>query len=474
MATLLPPKSPPVGSLHSHRGSVGVVVAAALVSGCTLSNTSEGGTDGLNVERRGQQPSERSIELLLNPGENPLAALAEIEVEDRNVLATGNFAVGLMMTELGSYFSADTLYQPSSVAAQSDQCQGSTLPDAVEVVCGIINPPQEEGEGGEGEEVEAEAQFLFIDESPTLAQHRVTGRRLIECARAAGFQYFVIEALGEPAAALAERGYVSRSESGVFLREPQFAGLVEDALSLGFQPISLPPDEFCADCTPVEAFSRSAEPKADSLIQQTVDVDPSAKVLVWAGPGQAFEQPWGPRPFVNSLASHVFEKTGINPYTLIQRTLEARASLGPTPESGIYLASGPDNGSCSGSYSPGSANGLSTHDGTLIHLAPPVGSNGSDAERWAWLHTPPENRMGVTPECASCAAGQRLLVQAFPPGVDVADRVPADQALCSAGDTCQLALPAGDYQLVVWSDAMQLTTTQVTLAAGAAISVTMN
>jgi hypothetical protein len=464
-------------SARSDHGSVGVILAA-LVAGCTLSNTSEGGTEGLNVEARGQQPSDRSIELLLNPGENPLAALAEIEVEDRNVLATGNFAVGLTNAELGAYFSADTLYQPSSVAAQSEQCEGRTLPDAVEIVCGIINPPRDEGdvsdEAPEEEEAPEEAQFLFIGETPTLPQQRVTGRRLLECAREAGFEYFVIEALGEPAAALAQRGYVSRVESGVYLREPQFAGLVEDALRLGFTPIGLPPDEFCDDCTPVEAFSRNAEPKADSLIQQTLDVDPAAKVLVWTGPGQAFEQPWGPRPFVNSLASYVFQKTGIDPYTLIQQTLEPRASLGPTPPSGIYIATGPDNGSCSGSYSPGSANGLSTHDGTIIHVVPPVGASGSDALRWQWLHAPPENRMTVTPECASCAAGERLLIQAFSAGVDTADRVPADQTLCAPGVGCQLSLAPGDYQVVVWSETARLTTSQVTLAAGAAATVTMN
>ena len=82
--------------------------------------------------------------------------------------------------------------------------------------------------------------------------------------------------------------------------------------------------------------------------------------------------------------------------------------------------------------------------------------------------------MSVTAQCASCDANERLLVQAFPPGVSVADRVPADQALCTAGVACQLSLPAGDYQLVVWSDEAQLTSTQVTLSASASATVTMN
>jgi hypothetical protein len=451
------------------------VILAALLTGCTLSNTSEGGAEGLNLESRSDRPSERSVELYLNPGENPLAALTEIETDDGSVLPTANVVIGLMMNELGAYFSAATLYQPnnSQYVAESDQCEGSTLPDAIDVICENITPPEDDPETEEDESNNG-VQLLFFDEFPTFAQQRVTGRRLLECAREAGFEYFVIEALAEPATALGARGYVSKTASGPALREPQFAGLVEDALALGYTPVSLPPDSFCSECTPAQAFSRSAEPKADSLIQQTLDVDPTAKVLVWTGLGQSFEQKWGPRPFIDSLASFVFEKTGIDPYTFIQRTLEPTASLGPTPASGIYLATGPENGSCSGSYSPGSATGLSTHDGTVIHVAPPAGNGGGDAARWDWLHAPPENRMSVTAECASCVAGERLLVQAFPPGVDTADRVPADQALCTAGVACQLALPAGDYQLVVWSDEAQLTSTQVTLSAGAPATVTMN
>lgn len=451
------------------------VILAALLTGCTLSNTSEGGAEGLNLETRSDRPSERSVELYLNPGENPLAALKEIETEDGFVLANNNVVIGSMMNELGAYFSAATLYQPDNSAyeAQSEQCDGRTLPDAVDVICENITPPEDDPETEE-DESDNGVQLLFFDENPTFAQHRVTGRRLLECARAAGFEYFVIEALAEPAPDLVARGYVSKTASGAALREPQFAGLIEDAMALGYTPISLPPDSFCGECTPQQAFSRNAEPKADSLIQQTLDVDPKAKVLVWTGPGQSYEQKWGQRPFIDSLASFVFEKTGIDPYTFIQRTLDPSASLGAAPASGIYLATGPDNGSCSGSYSPGSATGLSTHDGVVIHVAPPAGNGGGDAARWNWLHAPADNRMSVTAECASCAAAERLLVQAFPPGVDIADRVPADQALCTAGVACQLALPAGDYQLVVWSSAALLTTTQVTLSAGASATVTMN
>jgi hypothetical protein len=331
------------------------------------------------------------------------------------------------------------------------------LPDAVESVCEILA-------GGE-------VQLVFVDEAPHLAQHRVLGRRLLQCARDAGFEYLVIQALEEDAAALAARGYVSRTASGPYLREPQLAGLINDGLELGYTPVRVTSSPLCTDCTPVEAFREDLDAIADRLIAQTLGVDPAAKVLVWTGPNQAFEQPWGAaRPFNESLASLVFEKTGVDPYTLVQRTMDPSASLGPLPPSGIYLASGPDNGSCSGSYSPGSATGLSTHDGVIVHVAP---ASADDTDRWSWLHTPEEERMTVTAVCATCQADQRLLVQAFPPGV-ADDGVPLDQALCQPGVACQFSLPAGDYRLVVWSDTAQLTSAQATLAAGTTATVTVN
>jgi hypothetical protein len=435
------------------------IVAGLSGAACTVSNTSKGGAEGLMPEIHPDAPSERSTELFLDPGDNLLAALAEVEVEDADVLAGGNYVLGEMLNEVGDYYSAAVRYQPggSPFALQSEQCDSSVLPDAVEVLCDNIADPR--------------IQFVFIDETPYFAQHRVLGRRLLQCAREAGFEYLVIEALGEDGAALAARGHVSRTESGPYVREPQFAGLIEEGLSLGFTPVGLPSAELCTDCTPVQAFSQNAEPKADSLIQQTVTVKPDARVLVWAGPGEAYEQPWGPRPFVNSLASYVFSKTGIDPYTITQVTLDPNSALGPVPASGMYLATGPDNGSCSGSYSPESATGKSTNDGVVMHIAPRGDAQGSDNDRWDWLHAPADQRMSVTADCASCVGDQRLLVQAFPSGADVASRVPADQALCLPGVACQLALPAGDYQLVVWSEASQLASTAVTLTPGVVATV---
>jgi len=97
----------------------------------------------------------------------------------------------------------------------------------------------------------------------------------------------------------------------------------------------------------------------------------------------------------------------------------------------------------------------------------------TDVRRWDWLHAAAEERRTITATCAACAAGQRLLVQAFPAGIDVADRAPTDQALCQAGTECQLALPAGAYQVVVWSEAARLGSAEVDLSGAMSASVTL-
>lgn len=441
------------------------LAGGVLAAGCTLSNTTSGGAEGIEPSGILPGPSQEAVERWLTPGDNLLAALVEIdELDSDRVQPSNNWLLGVAYSELGAYASAAVSYQPGSVPYREEtmQCENSVLPDAVEIICDALQ--------GETQRI------AFIDDVPHFAQHRVLGRKILQCARDAGFEFLALDALEEEASALRERGYVSRTQSGLFVRDPQFAGLIEDAVQLGFNPITFPVPDTCGpECTPVQAFSASSEQRATLLLEQTLDIDPEAKLLVWAGAGQAFKQPWGNTPpFIESLAYHLFDKTGFDPFSVIQATVEPGTDLGPAVETGIHLAIGPTNGSCAGSYSPPSATGEALYNAVAFHVPPSGSGTGSDPERWEWLHTPEDQRMAITPECAICAPAERLLVQAFPAGVDISDRVPKDQALCQAGVSCQLSLPAGDYQLVVWSETAQLTTAQVTLATGSSIPVSMN
>lgn len=448
------------------------VLCAALAS-CTLENSVNDDPEGNappNTFR--DAPAERSLSLWASPGDNLLSALVEVEENDRGkVLAEYNQVLGGFLGETGAYFSAITAYSPFGAAfsTESEECENSELPDAIEALCGAIERRQPDPDDPEDD---GAVQLVIVNELPHLAFQRTLMRKLLTCAKEVGFTYLAVEGLAEDDAALEARGYVSRSESGLFTREPQLAGLLADGMSLGFDIVSYDVGERCTDCGILESINRHGEEQAENLAAKTFDLDPEAKVLVLAGARQAQKRIWGPgEPYTTSLGSRLWERTGIEPYSVEQVAVDLPAlpfgASSPTPPSGMYLASGPLNGQCMGTYTPDSPTGMGTLDAVVIHVPPR-----NDTQRWDWLHAPAGQRRSLTATCASCSADQRLLVQAFPAGTETADRVPSDQALCAAGAACQLVLPAGMYQMVVWGPDSLVGSSEVDLTASDAAAVT--
>ncbi len=440
-----------VGAILTPIGAVALCVIAA--PGCTLQNSVQddpAGNAPSNAYR--DAPAERSEELWVDPGENLLSALAEVEMNDRTaVLPTNNRVLGSVFGELGAYFSAITAYTPFGAAfeQQSMECVRSVLPDAVEDLCQRIaggqpdpNDPEDDGA----------IQLVIVNDLPHAAFQRTLMRKILPCAYELGFTYLAVEALGEDDAALEARNFVSRSESGLYTREPQMAGLLEDAMALGYDVVSYDVPDPCTGCAYVEALTQKSDAQAANIVAKTFAIDPEAKVLVFAGARQSYKRIWGPgEPYATSLGRRIWEQIDIEPYSVDQVAIDLPAmpfgASSPNPPSGMYLATGPLNGQCMGSYTPDSPTGMGTLDSIVVHVPPRT-----DAARWDWLHAPAEQRQAVTINCASCSAAQRLLVQAFPAGIDRTDRVATDQALCDAGARCQLVLPPGPYQLVVWNE----------------------
>lgn len=451
-----------------------VVAGLMGLPACTLENTVNDDPEGnmpANSFRPG--PAERSLSLWSDPGENLLSALSEVEQNDRGaVLPENNRVLGGLLGEAGAYFSAMTAYTPfgSAFARQSEECAGSDLPDAIEALCGAIagGPPDPDDPDGDGQ-----LRWVIINELPHAAFQRAVMRKLLTCASELGFTYLAVEALEEDDAALEARGHVSRSESGLFTREPQMAGLIEDGLELGYDVVSYQVADRCSDCGILEAINRHSEEQATNLVAKTFGVDPEAKVLVIAGARQAQKRIWGAgEPYTTSLGSHLWEQTGLEPYSVDQVAVNLPAlpfgASTPNPPSGAYLASGPLNGQCMGTYASESPTGMGPLNAVVVHVSPR-----NDEQRWDWLGAPAEQRRSVTASCAACTSAQRLLVQAFPAGIDRADRVPVDQALCAAEAACQMVLPPGAYQLVVWSEDALVGSTEADLAASDSVAITL-
>jgi hypothetical protein len=315
---------------------------------------------------------------------------------------------------------------------------------------------------------------VFLSELQHAPSQTVLARKLLGCLKDAGFQYLALEALAEPAAALKGRGHVSRSQSGPLMREPQHARLVDDALKLGFEIVDYDVSDHCETCSYTDEMRDHAEQQATNLVARTLGVDPEAKVFVLAGPRQSYKEPWGAmnQPFTTSLANWVWTQTQIEPYAIDQVEIDLPAlpfgASSPTPPSGMYMASGPNNGSCMGQYTPRTENGRGALDAVMVHVPPR-----SDTARWDWLHAPMEERRSLTPSCAACSSGERLLLQAFPAGIDSSDRVATDQALCAAGSECQMVLPPGTYQVEVWSEETRLGTVQADLTSTTSATIAL-
>ncbi len=461
-----------------HRPGLLIVPAHALtwilvgaLAGCTVTNSVEDDPEDdrpANIWR--DDPSERSKELWVNPGDNLLAALVEVEQNDLNqVLPANNQVLGAVLGEAGHYFSALTTFQPTGDAflPQEEECDDSDLPDAVEELCERIvdNPDDDEDQDGE--------QIVFINTLPHAPFHRSMVRKILSCAREAGYSYLAIEELEEDAAALTARGYVSRTTSGAALREPQMARLIEDGLALEFQLVNFDVGQRCEACGFVETINERADRQAENLIAKTIGVDPAARVLVVAGPFQSFKEPWGQsEPYTTSLARRVWDVSGLEPYGIDQVAIDLPALpfgvSSPSPPSGMYMASGPNNGRCMGQYAPSTPTGVGALNTVIVHVPPRT-----DERRWDWLRAPAEERRTITPTCAACEPTERLFVQAFRAGVDTADRVAIDQTLCGSGEACEMVLPAGSYQVFVWSEEALVGSGPVDLTATSSASLAL-
>lgn len=148
--------------------------------------------------------------------------------------------------------------------------------------------------------------FVLFNESHVHPKGRYWLRSLLPALYQRGFRYLALEALGDDTG-LQRRGYPTLN-SGFYLREPQLANLVRDALALGFTVI------------PYDAMSADREhDQAQNLLRRSRGQDPQAKVVVLAGFGHIDERVGT----YKSMAIWLKELSGIDPLTVNQTDLEA-------------------------------------------------------------------------------------------------------------------------------------------------------
>lgn len=157
---------------------------------------------------------------------------------------------------------------------------------------------------------------MFNEEHRTSAQ-RAFMHEVLAGLRRLGFTHLALETLSEDHATLAARGYPSL-DSGFYTQDPIFGDLVRRALELGFTLVpyeasheSMRPR--AEDRSPIDRDNRREREQARNLMERTVALDPTARVVVFAGRGHIAEQAagaWTP------MASIFRAESGIDPLTI--------------------------------------------------------------------------------------------------------------------------------------------------------------
>jgi len=155
-------------------------------------------------------------------------------------------------------------------------------------------------------QISAEHRIVMIMEDHFMSKHREMIGATLPTFRDAGFTHYAAEAIGESGVALASRGYPV-TKTGLYTSDPQFGNTLRQALDLNFQILGY-------DFRP---FSHEArEEFAAAELAELFKGNSKTKLVVHAGFAHVFKkkdelgQRW--------LASRLWEKTGIEPFTIWQ------------------------------------------------------------------------------------------------------------------------------------------------------------
>lgn len=277
-------------------------------------------------------------------------------------------------------------------------------------------------------------QIVMIMEDHFVSKHREMIGAVLPTLRDAGFTHYAAEAIGESAEPLNSRGYPIVG-TGYYTSDPQFGNVIRRAIDLRFEVLGYDFRPFTHD---------GREEFAATTLANVLNRDSHAKLVVHAGHAHVFKhetdlgQRW--------LASRLWEKTGIEPFTIWQWSdmhdgheyhvvADALAKQGDFDEP-VLLMPPPTNQS--------GLRNVPDVDAILVH--PPDQS------------TAPHRRTVLFPDAMHCISGQWLtrqwpvVIAAYNSG-EPANAIPLDQVMLRAGEQeFTLWIPASlTYELLVFN-----------------------
>lgn len=279
--------------------------------------------------------------------------------------------------------------------------------------------------------------IIIINEAHHSPENRVFTESLLQGLYDNGYRYLGLEAIVntiEFDSTLNERGYVTYN-SGYYTKEPQFANMIQEARSIGFQLFGYESEG--------ETNMKEREIFQAQNINDFMNKNNQGKYLIHCGFAHAAEGNYG-GSWEKAMAQRLKELRGIDPYTINQNSYsetssrnqeKAYYSLANNTEPTVYLSA--DNKSI----------GYYRNDDTYFdcYVFQPKFEEG---ERPNWLLS--NNRKLVKLNIYEVDGEGPFLVKAIRNGESINEAVPADvQESTNKLEEVRMALKQGAYQIIV-------------------------
>jgi hypothetical protein len=156
----------------------------------------------------------------------------------------------------------------------------------------------------------SDKKIVFLNEAHNVPLNRAFAQRLASRLRHEGFSYLAVEALGDDIDDHI-KGHAVLQSAGYYTREPYFGSFLRSALEDGWKLVAYDEGGPLLNGSGLERINERERRQAENIVNRTLKVDKSAKILVYAGYGHIQKKGERLTPPVTMMAERVRRLTGV-------------------------------------------------------------------------------------------------------------------------------------------------------------------